>query len=235
MSDAPGGGGRGGRDSVTRAISAARCRQTAAVGAPAMRPNSARNRSKDLRGYDLHRGGRVVACLYWRAHPRQTTGWYLRRRARSARRLMVDTAVDSLACDAISDYESWQERADSVAALSTPFALDAADRALRGNLPRPPSRPLEPGAYELHVSGVDAATLALACPALVAAAAGDTGVLRGILDDAAMCAVIRRVNLLGGRVLAVFRGEPRAAGAAADWTLGSAESRRAGRTPIVPG
>jgi len=147
---------------------------------------------------------------------------------------MVDTAVDSLACDAISDYESWQERADSVAALSTPFALDAADRALRGNLPRPPSRPLEPGDYELHISGGNSATLAIACPPLLAAAAGDTGVLHGTLDDAAMCAVIRRVNLLGGRVLAIFRGDPRVAGPGADWTLGSAERRRAGRTPVAP-
>ena len=165
---------------------------------------------------------------------RQATGWYVRRRSRSARRLTVDSAVDDLARDAISDRESWQERADSAAALSTPLALDAADRALRGSLPPPPSRPLERGAYELHVSGVEPTTLAIACPTMVAAKAGDTSVLHGALDDDAMRAVICRVNLLGGRVLAIFRDDPRAAGAAADWTLGSPERRPAGRTPIAP-
>jgi hypothetical protein len=73
--------------------------------------------------------------------------------------------VDELARDLLSDRERWQERADAAAALSTPFALDAADRALRGGLHDAPSGPLEAGAYELHVTGLDHATLAIAADA----------------------------------------------------------------------
>jgi hypothetical protein len=176
----------------------------------------------------------VIGYLEWQAGSRAATGWYLRRGARPARRLAVDAGIDGLARDVTSDPDSWQERADSAAALSTPLALDAADRALRGGLPPPPSRPLEPGAYELHVADVDAATLAIACPTLIAAAAGDTSVLGGVFDDHAMCAVIRRVNLLGGRVLAIFRRHPHSTRTAADWSLGSTERRRAGRPRIAP-
>jgi hypothetical protein len=199
-----------------------------------MGPESARNRSEDVRSYELRRGGRVIGSLQWRARPRDATGWYLRRGAGPALRLAVDVGVDGLADDAISDHDSWQERADSAAALSTPLALDAADRALRGGLPPPPSRPLEPGAYELHVIDLDPATLAIVCPTLVAVAAGDTSVLGGVFDDDTMRTVIRRVNLLGGRVLAIFRGHPRPTGTAADWSLGSTERRRAGRPRNAP-
>src|SRR3954452_662532 len=88
---------------------------------------------------ELRRGGRVVARLQWRAHPRDAVGWYLQRRGRPPRRLQIDAAIDALAHDTVSDLGSWQERADAVAWLSTALALDAADRALRGGLPAPPA------------------------------------------------------------------------------------------------
>jgi hypothetical protein len=198
-----------------------------------MRPESAGNGSGDVRSYELRRGGRVTGYLEWHAESRAATGWYLRRGAGPARRVVVDAGVDELARDALSDDDSWQERADLAATLSTPLALDAADRALRGGLPPPPSRPLAPGAYELHVTGLDPATLAVACPALIAAAAGDTSVLGGVFHDDEMCAAVRRVNLLGGRVLAIFRSGLRPTGTATDWSLGRTERRRDVRARIA--
>src|SRR4051812_44908798 len=90
---------------------------------------------------ELQRGGWVVARLQWRSHPRDAVGWYLQRRGRPARRLEIDAAIEALARDTVSDPGSWAERADAVAWLSTALALDAADRALRGGLSAPPSRP----------------------------------------------------------------------------------------------
>jgi hypothetical protein len=166
--------------------------------------------SGPLPGYVLYRGGRAVAHLEWRARSRASTGWYLRRGARPARRLQLDVGLDALADDAHTDSPSWHERAELAAALSTPLALDAADRALRGGLPPAPARPLDPGAYELHISGLDAAVLALACPNLDVTRAGDTSVVTGVLDDHTIGTLIRRVNLLGARVLAIFREHRRA-------------------------
>src|SRR3954453_11950875 len=98
---------------------------------------------------ELQRGGRVVARLQWRSHPRDAVGWYLQRRGRPARHLEIDAGIDALARDTRSDHHGWQQRADAIAWLSTALALDAADRALRGGLAAPPARPLEPGRYEL--------------------------------------------------------------------------------------
>src|SRR4051812_6522013 len=156
--------------------------------------------------YVLHRGGRAIARLEWRASPRQPAGWYLRRARQPARRLAVDAALEELADDTRSDHPSWRERARLAATLSTPLALDAADRALRGGLPPAPSRPLGPGVYELHVTGLDPVTLAVCCPSLSVVAAGDTSVLGGVLNNDAIRTVIRRLNLLGARVLAIFSG-----------------------------
>src|SRR3954447_17420774 len=155
--------------------------------------------------FDLQRGGRVVARLQWRSHPRDAVGWYLQRRGRLARRLEIDAGIDALARDSVSDPASWQARADAVAWLSTALALDAADRALRGGLSAPPARPLEPGRYELHVRGLDAVMLACAFPDAAGVSTGDVSVLAGAFDARSLAAVIRRVNLLGGRVLALFR------------------------------
>jgi hypothetical protein len=146
-----------------------------------------------------------VARLQWRAHPRDAVGWYLQRRGRPARRLEIDAGIDALARDTLSDPGSWEASADAVAWLSTALALDAADRALRGGLPAPPSRPLEPGPYERHVTGIDPAMLACAFPEAAGVSAGDVSVLVGAFDARALAAVIRRVNLLGGRALALFR------------------------------
>src|SRR3954466_3748261 len=131
----------------------------------------------------------------------------MHRGACRARRLQLDAGLDALAD---SDSDSWHERAQLAAALSTPLGLDAADRAWRGGLPAAPARPLEPGAYELHITGLDAAVLALACPHLQVTRAGDTSVVAGVLDDHAIGSLVRRVNLLGARVLAIFRAHHRA-------------------------
>src|SRR4051794_13156112 len=160
--------------------------------------------SRHVASYVLHRGGRAIARLEWRASPGQPAGWYLRRARPPVRRLVVDAALEALADDLRSDQQGWRERARLAATLSTPLALDAADRALRGGLPPAPARPLEPGVYELHVTGLDPATLAICCPDLSVIAAGDTSVLAGVLDNDAMRTVIRRLNLLGARVLAIF-------------------------------
>ena len=170
-----------------------------------MQVEPGQRRSSPIREVDLQRGGRVVARLQWRMWPREAAGWYLKRRGRPARRLEVDAGIDALARDTRSEPESWEERADAVAFLSLALALDAADRALRAGLSASPSRPLESGRYELHVTGLDPAMPACAFPEAVAVSAGDTSVLIGTFDEHAMTAVIRRVNLLGGRVLALFR------------------------------
>jgi hypothetical protein len=171
-----------------------------------MGPGRASDESRRVTSYVLYRSGRAVARLEWHARSRAKAGWYLRRRGRPARRLAVDVGLDALAHDALADSQSWSERAQGAVALSTPLALDAADQALRGGLPRAPSSPLGPGEYELHVTGLDSATLALVCPSMRVMRAGDTAVIEGRLDDPAMRVLIRRLNLLGARVLAIFRG-----------------------------
>src|SRR4051812_9982192 len=130
--------------------------------------------SRHVAGYLLHRGGRAIARLEWRASARQPAGWYLRRAGRPARRVAVDAALDALADESPAGHHGWRERARLVATLSAPLALDAADRALRGGLPPAPSRPVEPGVYELRVTGLDPATLAICCPSLSVVAVGDT-------------------------------------------------------------
>src|SRR4051812_10372204 len=179
--------------------------RAAAVGPPVMGPGSTYDASRQVPGYVLYRGGRAVARLDWRARSRASAGWYLRRGARPARRLQVDVGLDALAGDAHADSQSWHERAQLAAALSTPLALDAADRALRGGLPAAPARALEPGSYQLHITGLDAGVLALVCPSLRVTRAGDTSIVDGLLDDHAIGTLVRRVNLLGARVLAIFR------------------------------
>src|SRR3954464_1658015 len=165
-------------------------------GPPVMGSGSTYEASRPLPGYVLYRGGRAVARLEWRARSRARAGWYLRPGACRGRRLQLDVGLDALANDAHADSDSWHERAQLAAALSTPLALDAADRALRGGLPAAPARPLEPGAYELHIIGLDAAVLALACPNLRVTRAGDTSVVAGVLDNHAIGTLVRRVNLL---------------------------------------
>src|SRR3954452_10848839 len=182
----------------------------AAAGLHVMGYRSTDDALRPLPGYVLYRGGRAVACLEWRARLRASAGWYLCRGPRPARRLQLDVGLDALANDVHADSHNWHERAQLAAALSTPLALDAADRAFRGGLPAAPARPLEPGPYELHITGLDAAVLALACPNLHVTRAGDTSVVAGVLDDHTIGTLVRRVNLLGARVLAIFR-EPRRA------------------------
>jgi hypothetical protein len=169
-----------------------------------MRSGSLNEASQDA-GYALDRGGRAVARLEWRGAPGASVGWYLRRRARPARRLPVELELDASVDDPRVDGPSWLELTQAAAALSLPLAIDAADRALRRGLPRERSHPLAPGVYELHVAGVDCALLSLACPSLRVTRAGDTSLAGGQLDDEAIGTIVRRLNLLGGRVLAIFR------------------------------
>ena len=67
--------------------------------------------SRQVACYVLHRGGRAIAHLEWRASARQPAGWYLRRGGRPARRLPVDPELDALAEDARLDHQGWRERA----------------------------------------------------------------------------------------------------------------------------
>ena len=155
-------------------------------------------------GYVLYRDRRAIGRLEWRAQAHEPYGWYLARAARPARRLAVDIELDALADSPPLDR---RERAQAAAALSTPLALDAAERALRGALPPALSRPHEPDVYKLRVTvtGLDPVTVALCCPSMRVTAAGEACVISGVFDSDTMRTVSRRLNLLGARVLAVFR------------------------------
>src|SRR4051794_41896441 len=97
------------------------------------------------------------------ARTREKPGWYLARGIRPARRLPIDIRLDELADPSLPDRQNWEQRTQA-AALSTPLALDAADRALLGSRPPAPRGGFEPGAYELQVTGLNAVTAALSCP-----------------------------------------------------------------------
>src|SRR3954447_12084641 len=114
-----------------RAPDQGRAASTRPAGPSVMEPGLTYDASRQAPSYVLYRGGRAVARLEWRARFGAAAGWYLRRGARPARRLSVDVGLDALANEAHGDSGDWQDRALAAAALSTPFALDAADRALR--------------------------------------------------------------------------------------------------------
>ena len=157
--------------------------------------------------YDLFATGRVVARLEWRAKPRRDAGWYLVRGGR-AERLRVDSAIDELADDERSPQAGWELNAELAALLSTPVALDAAERRLHGRPEQRAGRFRRSSAIarvEIYVDGIDGAVLARAVPELPVAAVSDVNMLSGAVHPEAFERVTRRVAVLGGRVVAVFR------------------------------
>jgi hypothetical protein len=143
--------------------------------------------------YELHVGSRATARLEWRDRPGGAAGWYLDHFAGTSRRLIVDPALDTPAVGG----DDWAP------ILSTALALDEAARILTG-APARPARPVPTGAYEVHVAGLPAATLPLTFPEATVVAAADTGILIGHFDDAGLTAIVRRIGLLGGRLLALL-------------------------------
>jgi hypothetical protein len=159
--------------------------------------------------YELYEDGRRVGELRWRPRPRGSVGWYLTVRTRPPQRLSVDRAIDALAEDERSSDHDWELNAELSAILSTALALDAAERLLhpRQELARRRFNRLSSGRYEIHVTGVEPAVLAHAVPELPLSAVSDVRILEGELHEEALRAVLRRIALLGGRVVAMFRAD----------------------------
>jgi hypothetical protein len=157
--------------------------------------------------YELYEDGRRVGDLRWRGRPRRDAGWYLTVRTRRPQRLSVDPAIDTLAQDVRSSDHDWELNAELSAILSTALALDAAERVLhpRQELARRRFNRLSAGRYEIHVTGVEPTVLAHAVPELPLSAVSDVRILEGELHEDALRTVLRRIALLGGRVVAMFR------------------------------
>jgi hypothetical protein len=176
-----------------------------------MRPDPERG-DDPHHAYDLFGAGRLVGRLEWRTVPRDAAGWYLAQAGQEPRRLAVDAAIDELARDRHSPTHDWDLSAELAAILSTPFALDVADQELH-------QRPSDPGRrfrrvsaarrFELYIDGVDPITLAHAVPELPLESVSDVSVLSGRLMPEAFEAIMRRISLLGGRVVAFRRDEDR--------------------------
>jgi hypothetical protein len=130
------------------------------------------------RRYDLYVCGEQVARLEWRTPPGDPPGWFMLRG--DERMPLAGEAGD------------------------VPAALDACALALYGP-PERPVRELAPGRYELHVGHLDAGLLDVAFPHQSTASAEAVSVLAGTFDDAGLSVVMRRVSILGGRVLAIVR------------------------------
>jgi hypothetical protein len=160
--------------------------------------------------YEIFEDSRPVGRLEWRSRPRSAVGWYLTLPPRAADRLSVDPAIDQLAKDRTSPDHDWGLSAELSAILSTAMAVDAADRLLhpRAEFPRRRFNRLSSGPYEIHVTDIEPIVLAHAVPELPLTAAADVRILEGVLHDDALTVALRRIALLGGRVVAVFRGEP---------------------------
>jgi hypothetical protein len=156
--------------------------------------------------YELFEGGRSIGWLEWRPRPRERLGWYLRRSGGSPVRLRVDLAIDDLARAQPGEH-GWALSAELAALLSTALALDAADRALHPAA-TPRRRPLlarrDSARHQIYTSGLAPDLLARAVPELPLASVGDVVVLEGQLTRDGLEAVLRRIQLLGGRVLAVL-------------------------------
>jgi hypothetical protein len=160
--------------------------------------------------YELFEDSRPVGRLEWRSRPRADAGWYVTLPPRPPDRLSVDPAIDQLARDIKSSESDWELSAELSAILSTAMAIDAADRLLhpRAELPRRRFNRLSSGPYEIHVTDIEPTVLAHAVPELPLNAASDVRILAGELHDDALTMALRRIPLLGGRVVAVLRGEP---------------------------
>jgi hypothetical protein len=149
-----------------------------------------------------------VARLEWRSTPRPASGWFLVPESGEPERLDVDLSIDELARDQHSGADEWELNAELSAILSTALALDAAERLLH-------RRPARPGGrfrrlrsadrFEIYVTEVEAAVLLRAVPELPLESVSDVTVLAGELLPEAFETVARRIALLGGRIVAVFR------------------------------
>jgi hypothetical protein len=164
--------------------------------------------------YHLHDHDGAIGRLEWRLRPRHEAGWYLVCPPEEPQRLVVDPAIAELAADQRSSEHDWELGAELTAILSTALALDAAERAIhpRGHLRPGRFRRLSTARrYEIYVNGLDSALLAHAVPEMPLTAVADASVLAGELLPDGFSAVIRRIELLGGTVVAVFGDEPDAA------------------------
>jgi hypothetical protein len=160
--------------------------------------------------YDLYEEGRAIGRLEWRARPRMAAGWYLVQAPGPPERLDVDPAIDDLARDQHSADHDWELHAELAAILSTALALDAAERFLHERPDRPGRfRRLDTAQhFEIYVTDVDPSLLAHAVPEMPLMSVSDVYVLEGMLLGDSFQVVVRRIGLLGGRVVAVFRNEP---------------------------
>ena len=160
--------------------------------------------------YDLFDDGRPVGRLEWRARSRHEAGWYVILPPRPAQRISVDAAIDALTRDHTSSDHDWELNAELSAILSTAMAVDAAERFVhpRSELARRRFNRLESGPFEIHVTGSEPTVLAHAVPELPLTAVSDVRILEGELHEDALKSALRRIALLGGRVVAVFRSEP---------------------------
>ncbi len=160
--------------------------------------------------YDLFEDGRPIGRLEWRSRPRKDVGWYVTRPPRPAHRLPVDPSIDGLARDHSSSDHDWELNAELSAILSTALAVDAAERFLHPHAAHARHRfnRLETGPYEIHVTDIEPYVLAHAVPELPLTAVSDVRILEGELHEDALKGALRRIALLGGRVVAVFRTDP---------------------------
>jgi hypothetical protein len=160
--------------------------------------------------YELYEDSRRVGRLEWRARPRSAVGWYVTLPPRPSDRISVDPAIDALARDRTSSDHDWELSAELSAILSTAMAVDATDRLLhpRAEFPRRRFNRLATGPYEIHVTDIEPTVLAHAVPELPLTAVSDVRILEGELHEDALTSALRRIALLGGRVVAVFRSEP---------------------------
>jgi hypothetical protein len=160
--------------------------------------------------YELFEEGRPIGRLEWWLRPHRDVGWYLTLDGMPTQRLQVDPAVDDLARDTTSADHDWYLYAELSAILSTALAVDAAERYLhpRSSYPRRRFNRLSTGPYEIHVTDIEPTVLAHAVPELPLTAVSDVRILEGELHEDALKGALRRIALLGGRVVAVFRTDP---------------------------
>ena len=175
-----------------------------------MWPEPERRGASYPHAYDLFEEGRPVGRLEWCTRPRHDAGWYVTRPPRPAHRLHVDPSIDGLARDVTSSDHDWELNAELSAILSTALAVDAAERFLHPQSVHGRHRfnRLATGPYEIHVTDIEPDVLAHAVPELPLTAISDVRILEGELHEDALKGALRRIALLGGRVVAVFRTEP---------------------------
>jgi hypothetical protein len=175
-----------------------------------MLPEPERRGASHAHAYDLFEDGRPVGRLEWRSRPRRDVGWWVTRPPRPAHRLHVDPSIDGLARDAASADHDWDLNAELSAILSTALAVDAAERLLHPEAAHARHRfnRLQTGPYEIHVTDIEPYVLAHAVPELPLTAVSDVRILEGELHEDALTGALRRIALLGGRVVAVFRTDP---------------------------